>query len=145
MMPPSASISRTRCPLAMPPIAGLHDICAIKSRFIVTMAVLSPMRAQARAASQPACPAPTTTTSYFSAIRYDCSGMRILVIGGGGREHAPAWKLAQSPEVELVYAAPGHPGSARCPECVPAGEETPGAFLAITEAVQADLTVVGPE
>src|SRR5581483_6698748 len=48
----------------MPPIAGLHDICAIRSVFIVIMAVRKPMRAQARAASQPACPAPTTTASY---------------------------------------------------------------------------------
>ena len=49
----------------MPPTAGLHDICAIRSKFMVIIAVRSPMRAQARAASQPACPAPTTITSYF--------------------------------------------------------------------------------
>ncbi len=61
--PPRASISLTRWPLAMPPTAGLQDIWAIKSRFIVTMAVLRPMRAHARAASHPAWPAPTTTTS----------------------------------------------------------------------------------
>ncbi len=70
--PPSASISRTRWPLAMPPMAGLQDICAMRSRFIVTMAVFSPIRAQARAASHPAWPAPTTTTSYLS-----CMDMRI--------------------------------------------------------------------
>ena len=61
--PPSASISRTRCPLAIPPIAGLQDICAIRSAFIVIMTVRRPMRAQARDASQPACPPPTTTMS----------------------------------------------------------------------------------
>src|SRR5690242_16520668 len=66
MMPPSASTSRTRCPLAMPPTAGLHDICAIRSTFSVYSAVRRPMRAAAIAASQPACPAPTTTTSYCS-------------------------------------------------------------------------------
>src|SRR5258708_1291941 len=66
MMPPSASTSRTKCPLAMPPTAGLQDICAIRSVFSVNRAVFSPMRADAMAASQPACPSPTTTTSYLS-------------------------------------------------------------------------------
>ena len=66
MMPPRASTSRTRWPLAMPPMAGLQDICAMRSRFSVKRAVRRPMRAEAIAASQPACPAPTTTTSYCS-------------------------------------------------------------------------------
>src|SRR5579872_6841103 len=52
----------------MPPTAGLQDICAMRSIFIVIIAVRRPMRAHARAASQPAWPAPTTTTSY----RDDC-------------------------------------------------------------------------
>jgi len=61
--------------------------------------------------------------------------MRILVIGGGGREHALAWKIAQSPGVEL-YAAPGNPGIAKVAQCIP-----------LTHAIDlaADLTVVGPE
>ena len=71
--------------------------------------------------------------------------MRILVIGSGGREHAVAWKLSQSQEVEKVYAAPGNPGMAACGECIPAGEGTPKSFLAAAESVHADLTVVGPE
>ena len=66
IMPPSASTSRTKCPFAMPPIAGLHDICAIKSTLSVNRAVFSPMRAAAIAASHPAWPAPTTTTSNCS-------------------------------------------------------------------------------
>src|SRR5690242_11306767 len=66
MIPPSASTSRTRWPLAIPPTAGLQDIWAIRSTFSVNRAVFSPMRAAAIAASQPACPAPTTTTSYCS-------------------------------------------------------------------------------
>lgn len=64
--------------------------------------------------------------------------MKILVIGSGGREHALAWKLAQSPGVE-VYAAPGNAGMARVGKCVP------GAPLEAAEAIGADLTVVGPE
>src|SRR5258705_9618576 len=66
MMPPSASISRTRCPLAIPPIAGLQDIFPIRSRFRVSKAVSAPRRAAAGAASQPAWPAPITTTSKTS-------------------------------------------------------------------------------
>ncbi len=61
--------------------------------------------------------------------------MRILIVGGGGREHALAWKLAQSEGVEL-YAAPGNPGMARVAACLP---------LDRAEALRPDLTVVGPE
>ena len=61
--PPSASSSRTRWPLAVPPMDGLQGIIASESRFSVTSSVLWPMRAQASAASQPACPAPMTTAS----------------------------------------------------------------------------------
>src|SRR5271167_4883953 len=61
--------------------------------------------------------------------------MRILIIGGGGREHALAWKLAQSPGVE-IYAAPGNPGIARLGTCLTADQ---------AQNLDADLTVVGPE
>lgn len=64
--------------------------------------------------------------------------MKILVIGGGGREHALAWKLAQSPSVE-VFAAPGNPGIARVATCVASSP------LDAATAIGADLTVVGPE
>ena len=60
------------------------------------------------------------------------------MIGGGGREHALAWKLAQSPGVE-VFAAPGNPGIAQVGTCIS------GAPLEAAEAIDADLTVVGPE
>jgi phosphoribosylamine--glycine ligase len=70
--------------------------------------------------------------------------MRILVIGSGGREHALAWKLSQSPSVH-VYAVPGNPGMARCGDCIPAGDGSPKALFAVAESVNADLTVVGPE
>src|SRR5580658_10197203 len=64
--------------------------------------------------------------------------MRILIVGSGGREHALAWKLGQSPGVE-VFAAPGNPGMAHVGTCVA------GAPLDAAEAVAADLTVIGPE
>ncbi len=63
-IPPSASTSRTICPFATPPIAGLQDICAMVCMFIVISKTLEPICAAACAASQPACPAPTTITSY---------------------------------------------------------------------------------
>jgi len=65
--------------------------------------------------------------------------MKILVIGSGGREHALAWKLAQSPGVE-VFATPGNPGMAAIASC-----QSGSSFLEIAERVGADLTVVGPE
>jgi phosphoribosylamine---glycine ligase len=64
--------------------------------------------------------------------------MKILVIGGGGREHALAWKLAQSPGVE-VFATPGNPGIAQVATCLS------GPPLEAAIAVGAELTVVGPE
>jgi phosphoribosylamine--glycine ligase len=73
--------------------------------------------------------------------------MKILVIGGGGREHALAWKLAQSPRVSQVLVAPGNAGTAREPKCrnveVKATDVARLLQLALDEAVA--LTVVGPE
>ena len=73
--------------------------------------------------------------------------MRVLVIGGGGREHALAWKLAGSPRVEQVFVAPGNAGTAREPRvsnlAIAAEDVAALARFARTEAI--DLTVVGPE
>jgi len=66
--------------------------------------------------------------------------MKILVLGSGGREHALAWKLAQSAGVKL-FACPGNPGMEALGKSVP----LEGSYLEIAEAVGADLTVVGPE
>jgi len=76
---------------------------------------------------------------------YHCIGMKVLIVGGGGREHALAWRLAKSPEVERVFATPGNPGIARIAACLPSGDGSPGAYLAVAESVNAELTVVGPE
>ena len=67
--PSSASTSRTRCPLPIPPIDGLQDISPIVFRRWVSNSVRAPMRAAAAAASHPACPPPTTTTSKRSTTR----------------------------------------------------------------------------
>ena len=71
--------------------------------------------------------------------------MKILVIGGGGREHALAWKLAGEAGVSEVICAPGNPGIAQVARCVPADILNPDALLALAEGEQIDLTVVGPE
>ena len=71
--------------------------------------------------------------------------MKVLVVGSGGREHAIAWRLAQSPSVEKVYASPGNPGIAKVAECLAPPSPTPEGFLAVAESAGTDLIVVGPE
>ncbi|MBI2678039.1 MAG: phosphoribosylamine--glycine ligase [Candidatus Koribacter versatilis] len=71
--------------------------------------------------------------------------MKVLVIGAGGREHALAWKLAQSPRVDKVWCAPGNPGIADSAECVPVDVANADALLALAAELRPDLTVVGPE
>lgn len=71
--------------------------------------------------------------------------MKILVVGGGGREHALCWKIAQSPLVEQLYCAPGNPGIAGVAECVAIGVDEIDALCEFAVAEKIDLTVVGPE
>jgi phosphoribosylamine--glycine ligase len=71
--------------------------------------------------------------------------MNVLVIGSGGREHALAWKLRQSPRVSQVFCAPGNGGIAAEAECLPADVKDLDSLLAVAEQVRPDLTVVGPE
>jgi len=71
--------------------------------------------------------------------------MKILVIGGGGREHAIIWKLAQSPRSLKIYCAPGNPGTARHAECVSIKADNISSLLAFAKEKRVDLTVVGPE
>jgi phosphoribosylamine--glycine ligase len=71
--------------------------------------------------------------------------MRVLVVGSGGREHALAWKLAQSPELDELHAAPGNPGIAELGSCHPVRAEDADGLLALARALEIDLVVVGPE
>mgnify|MGYP000863909006 CR=1 FL=1 len=71
--------------------------------------------------------------------------MKILIVGGGGREHALAWKLAQSPKAEKIYCAPGNAGIAETAECVPIKAEDIEGLCRFAEENRIDLTVVGPE
>ena len=70
---------------------------------------------------------------------------RVLLLGGGGREHALAWGLARSPLVDDIVCAPGNPGMAMLGECVPVDAGDPSAVAALADRVDADLVVVGPE
>jgi phosphoribosylamine---glycine ligase len=71
--------------------------------------------------------------------------MKVLVIGGGGREHALVWKLRQSPRVSQVYCLPGNGGICDEATCVAGDPKSLSSMLAAAHQVQPDLTVVGPE
>src|SRR5260370_6968406 len=71
--------------------------------------------------------------------------MKLLVVGSGGREHALAWKLAQSPRVQLVYVAPGNGGTAQDERLRNVDIAEPAALADFVEQEQIALTVVGPE
>jgi phosphoribosylamine---glycine ligase len=71
--------------------------------------------------------------------------MRVLVIGGGGREHALVWKLRQSPHLDALYCAPGNAGIAEDAECVPIAADDVKGLLRFADERRIDLTVVGPE
>jgi phosphoribosylamine--glycine ligase len=69
----------------------------------------------------------------------------VLLIGSGGREHALAWKLSQSPRLGELHAAPGNPGIARLGDCHPVRAEDGEGLLDLAHTLHADLVVVGPE
>ncbi|HJT37330.1 MAG TPA: phosphoribosylamine--glycine ligase [Actinomycetota bacterium] len=71
--------------------------------------------------------------------------MRILVVGGGGREHALAWKLAENPTVDKMFAAPGNAGIAEIAECFQADPTDAETMANLAEDLGIDLTVIGPE
>jgi len=71
--------------------------------------------------------------------------MKVLVIGGGGREHALCWKIKQSPAVKKIFCAPGNAGIAGIAECIDIGAEKIQDLLEFARYEGIDLTVVGPE
>ena len=71
--------------------------------------------------------------------------MNILVVGGGGREHALAWKISQSPLCDRLYCAPGNAGIADVAECVALKDSDIGGLVAFAQKAEIDLVVVGPE
>ena len=71
--------------------------------------------------------------------------MKVLVIGGGGREHALVWKIAQSPVVETIFCAPGNPGTAQLARNVAIAADDLQGLLAFARENEIGLTVVGPE
>lgn len=71
--------------------------------------------------------------------------MKVLVVGGGGREHALCWKLKNSPSVTEVVCAPGNPGIARDARCVNVGAEDVNSLMKLARAEKPDLVVIGPE
>jgi len=71
--------------------------------------------------------------------------MKVLVLGGGGREHALVWKLRQSSRISQLYCAPGNGGIADDAECLPADLKSLDSIVLLAARLQPDLTVVGPE
>ena len=71
--------------------------------------------------------------------------MKVLVLGGGGREHALVWKLRQSPRISALYCAPGNGGIADEAECLPVDLKGLDSIVALAMRLQPDLTVIGPE
>lgn len=71
--------------------------------------------------------------------------MKVLIVGSGGREHALAWKLAQSPKLGELHAAPGNPGIAALGNCHPVRADDGEGLLTLAGSLAIDLVVVGPE
>lgn len=71
--------------------------------------------------------------------------MKILVVGGGGREHAICWKLSNESNVEKIYCAPGNAGISNVAECINIGDGDIEALLQFAKTNEIDLTIVGPE
>lgn len=104
-------------------------------------------RPTSRARDEHACRVDTTRSGDYRSTRFseEALFMKILVIGGGGREHALVWRLRQSPRVEKVWCAPGNGGIVEEAECVSVDPGDVAGLVALAERIGPDLTVVGPE
>ena len=71
--------------------------------------------------------------------------MKVLVVGGGGREHAIIWKLSQSPGVSRLYCAPGNAGISKQAECIDVAAEDIDGITKLAQKLEIDLAVIGPE
>ena len=71
--------------------------------------------------------------------------MKVLLVGSGGREHALAWKLSQSPQLDELHCTPGNPGIAALGDCHPVRAEDADGLLVLARELEIDLVVVGPE
>ncbi len=71
--------------------------------------------------------------------------MKVLIVGGGGREHALAWAVAKSPKLTKLYAAPGNAGIAACAECLDIGAEDIAGICAAVKDLGIEFVIVGPE
>jgi phosphoribosylamine--glycine ligase len=71
--------------------------------------------------------------------------MKVLLLGGGGREHALVWKLRRSPRISQLYCAPGNGGIADIAECMPADLQRLDSIVSLAARLRPDLTIVGPE
>src|SRR5580693_9800418 len=87
----------------------------------------------------------TTRGAAVSFLFLQTDNMKILIIGGGGREHAIAWKLRQSARVEKIWCAPGNGGISRDAECVALNVGDVEAAANLATKLGVDLTIVGPE
>src|SRR5512136_2265543 len=72
-------------------------------------------------------------------------GITVLIVGGGGREHALAWKIAQSPGIAKIFCAPGNAGIAEIAECVAITPADISALKCFAIKNRVNLTIVGPE
>ena len=71
--------------------------------------------------------------------------MKVLVVGGGGREHTIVWKIAQSPKVDKIYCAPGNGGIAELAECIPVKATDIEGIVNVAKEKQVDLVMVAPD
>ena len=84
-------------------------------------------------------------TKILGTLKLEENIMKILVVGGGGREHAIVWKIAQSPKVEKIYCAPGNGGIAETAECVNVAATDIDGMVALAKEKAVDLVMVAPD